>query len=126
MELQGEIKKIGSTASIGANNFLKRELVITMPDEKYPQHILVEFILDKCVILDKYQVGQEVKIGINIKGREWTNPQGEVKYFNSIQGWRIEPVNNNAQPTTATQLPNSAPPFPPAGKAQEVEEDLPF
>ena len=85
MELQGTIKLIGETATYGKNNFAKRELVLTT-EEQYPQDILIEFVQDKCDVLDNFQKGQSVKIGINIRGREWTNPQGEVKYFNSIQG----------------------------------------
>ena len=98
MELQGTIKLIGQTKAYGSNGFQKRELVLTTA-EKYPQDILVEFIQDACSVLDNYQVGQAVKIAINIRGKEWTNPQGEVKYFNSIQGWRIEAVQADAIPT---------------------------
>lgn len=90
MELTGAIKVIGETQTFGANGFRKRELVIET-NEQYPQAILVEFVQDKCDILNSYGVGQVVKIGINIRGREWVNPQGETKYFNSIQGWRIAP-----------------------------------
>ena len=53
---------------------------------------------DKCEMLDKYQVGQNVKVGINLRGREWTSPKGEVKYFNSIQGWRIDKVDGASAP----------------------------
>ena len=88
MEVQGTIKVIGETANFGAKGFRKRELVITT-DEQYPQSILVEFVQDKCDLLDKFEVGKNVKIGINLRGREWTNPKGETKYFNSIQGWNI-------------------------------------
>ena len=108
MEVQGKIKMIGQTQTFGSNGFRKRELVVTT-EEQYPQHILVEFVQDKTDILDKYKVGQGVKVGINLRGREWVNPQGETKYFNSVQGWRIdksegveapfEPVANlNAEP----------------------------
>lgn len=89
MEVQGRIKLIKETESFGTNNFQKREMVVTT-EEQYPQHILLEFVQDKCSLLDTYQVGQSVKVGINIRGREWVNPQGESKYFNSIQGWRID------------------------------------
>lgn len=89
MELQGEIKVIGETETFGTNGFRKRPVVIKT-DEQYPQVIEVEFLQDKCDILDKYSVGQNVKIKINIRGRSWQNPEGEVKYFNSIQGWKIE------------------------------------
>ena len=93
MEVQGTIKAIGETATFGAKGFRKRELVITT-DEQYPQSILVEFVQDKCDLLDKFEVGKNVKIGINLRGREWTNPQGETKYFNSIQGWNINSFIN--------------------------------
>ena len=89
MEIQGKIKLIGETQSIGSNGFRKRELVLTT-EEQYPQHIMVEFIQDKTDLLNNYQVGQQIKVGINLRGREWINPQGEAKYFNAIQGWRIE------------------------------------
>ncbi|PIF01111.1 MAG: hypothetical protein CR994_03470 [Maribacter sp.] len=125
MEIQGKIKKIDETKTFGSNGFRKREVVVTT-DEQYPQQILVEFIQDKCDLLNSYQVGQDVKISINIRGREWTNPQGEVKYFNSIQGWRIE--NLQAAETNADIPP--VPPmdaFEPADDINEEDhDDLPF
>lgn len=88
-EVTGVIKVLGEELTFGANGFRKRELVLTTEDQ-YPQTIMVEFTQDKCDLLNGYQVGQSVKVAINIKGREWVNPQGESKYFNSLQGWRIE------------------------------------
>src|SRR5690606_20273583 len=70
-------------------------------EEQYPQHILIEFIQDKCDLLNQFQPGEMVRVGINLRGREWTNPQGEVRYFNSIQGWRIDvlqPAQGYGQP----------------------------
>ncbi|MFP9100148.1 DUF3127 domain-containing protein [Flavobacterium sp. RHBU_24] len=89
MEVSGRIRMIDETKAFGANGFRKRELVITT-DEQYPQHIMIEFTQDKCDLLNNYQVGEPVKVSINLRGREWVNPQGETKYFNAIQGWRIE------------------------------------
>jgi len=124
MEVQGKIKMIGETQTFGSNGFRKREIVVTT-EEQYPQHIMVEFVQDKTDLLNNYSVGQNVKISINLKGREWENPQGEIKYFNSIQGWRIEAVDTNS----ATDLP----PMPPADAFEPVNdlnegdnEDLPF
>lgn len=91
MNISGKIKLIGETKEYGSNGFRKRELVVTT-QEQYPQNILIEFIQDKCEILNSYQVEEIVKIDINIRGREWTNKDNEVKYFNSIQGWRIEKI----------------------------------
>ena len=84
MEVIGKIKLIGETQTFGNNGFRKRELVVTT-DEQYPQMLLIEFIQDKSELLNNYTVGQDVKVSINLKGREWINPQGEAKYFNAIQ-----------------------------------------
>ncbi len=94
MEVQGSIKTIGKTQTFGEKGFRKRELVLNT-DEQYPQSILIEFVQDKCDILNNYSEGQRVKVGINLRGREWVNPQGETKYFNSIQGWRIDKLDAN-------------------------------
>ena|SRR5690554_4732732 len=88
MEITGTIKVIGETQTFGSNGFRKREVVIET-NEQYPQTILIEFVQDRCDVLNSYKVGQNVKIGINLRGRSWVNPEGETKYFNSIQGWRI-------------------------------------
>ena len=124
MEVTGKIKWLDETKTYGNNGFRKREVVITT-EEQYPQQILIEFIQDKCELLNNYQVGQNVKIGINLRGREWTNPEGETKYFNSIQGWRIDALENDS----STEIPPMPPPtsFEPAeGDANEVDDDLPF
>ena len=124
MEIAGKIKWLDETKTYGSNGFRKREVVITT-EEQYPQHILVEFVQDKCDLLNPFNVGQAVKIGINLRGREWVNPQGETKYFNSVQGWRIEGLATPAAP--------EMPPMPPASSFEasneddkEVEDDLPF
>ncbi len=103
MEVTGRIKMIDSTKTIGSGNFRKRELVITT-EEQYPQHILVEFTQDKCDLLNNYRVNDNVKISINLRGREWVNPQGETKYFNSIQGWRIENYGTTNSNTTENSV----------------------
>ena len=125
MELVGKIKWIDETRTYGTNGFRKREVVVTT-EEQYPQHILVEFIQDKCDLLNAYQVGQGVKIGINLRGREWVNPQGETKYFNSVQGWRIEVSDGAAAPTEMPPMPPTSAFEPAEGEANEVEDDLPF
>ena len=123
MEVTGKIKKIDETKTFGNNGFRKRELVVTT-DEQYPQMIMVEFVQDKCDLLNNYAVGQDVKVSINLRGREWINPQGEAKYFNSIQGWRIENLSSSQA------APSNLPPvdqFQPASNVSDEEpDDLPF
>ncbi len=125
MEVQGRIKMIDETKTYGNNGFRKRELVVTT-EEQYPQHILVEFIQDKCDLLDNYSVGQMVRVSINLRGREWVNPQGETKYFNSIQGWRIENLETAAENGEAPPVPPMEA-FEPADDLNEEDhDDLPF
>ncbi|AEE19251.1 uncharacterized protein DUF3127 [Dokdonia sp. Hel_I_63] len=127
MEVQGKVKMVGETQTFGSNGFRKRELVVTT-EEQYPQHIMVEFVQDKTDLLNNYAVGQNVKVSINLRGREWVNPQGETKYFNSIQGWRIE--NVSAENAGGGQ---PLPPMPPADSFEPAtnlnsddHDDLPF
>ncbi len=125
MEVQGKVKLVGETQTFGNNGFRKRELVITT-DEQYPQHIMIEFVQDKSELLNNYTVGQDVKVSINLRGREWTNPQGEVKYFNSIQGWRIESLQAAAPTENIPPVP-PAEAFVPADNLNEADhDDLPF
>ena len=124
MEILGKVKVINPEQQISAT-FKKRELVVTT-DEQYPQHIMIEFTQDKTDLLSNYAPGEEVKVSINLRGREWVNPQGETKYFNSIQGWRIEKVQANA-PQAATPPMPAADAFEPASNFNEEEhDDLPF
>lgn len=88
MELTGKVKVVNAEKQVNAT-FKNRELVITT-EEQYPQDILIEFSQEKCDLLNSLQIGQQVKVSINIRGRAWVNPQGETKYFNSIQGWKID------------------------------------
>ena len=124
MEVQGKIKLIGETQTFGNNGFRKREVVITT-EEQYPQHLMIEFVQDKTDLLNNYQVGQTVKININLRGREWVNPPGETKYFNSIQGWRIENLENTAQ-ANMPPIPDEDAFEPISDFKEEDHDDLPF
>jgi hypothetical protein len=125
MEVQGRIKVLGETKEYGNNGFKKRELVITT-EEQYPQVLPIEFVQDKTGLLDSFAVGQQVKVSINLRGREWTSPQGEVKYYSSIQGWRIEALQSEAVPSEMPPIP-PADAFEPATNVKEEDfDDLPF
>lgn len=110
MEITGKLKLKNEIQTFGTNGFQKRELVITT-DEQYPQNINIELHQDKCSLIDNYNVGDEITVGINLRGREWINPQGEAKYFNSIVGWRIEKLKtapNTPKPPLEDLKPNNA------------------
>lgn len=136
MEIIGILKEIKETQDVGSSGFQKRECVVTT-DEQYPQHILVQFVQDKCNLLSNFKVGEKVTIGINLRGREWTNPQGETVYFNTIQGWKITSVQPTYQhpgtPPPAQTYPQAPAnsqfnqlPTQQAANFEEENDDLPF
>jgi hypothetical protein len=114
-EVIGKVIVKGDVKEFGAKGFQKQDVVI-MTEDKFPQSILVEFQQDNCDLTKPFNVGDNVKIGINIRGRAWESPQGETKYFNSLVGWRIE--------KTSGEKPA---PFEAAKSTlAEPEDDLPF
>ncbi len=124
MEITGTVKKVFDEQQISAS-FKKRELVITT-EERYPQTILVEFTQDNTSLLNDVSEGQRVNVSINIRGREWQNPQGQVKYFVSLNGWKIE-----ADKPAGGAAPSSEPPMDSYSAADfpaddNEEDDLPF
>ena len=127
MQVEGKIKIIGEEQTFGTNGFRKRELIVTT-QEQYPQTLMIEFVQDKCDLLNSYQVGQDVKININLRGREWVNPEGVTKYFNSVQGWAIQVISNNPVGTETPPFPTQeAGTKPDVSKTEgETEDDLPF
>lgn len=124
MEVSGKVKVIYAEQQV-SQSFKKRELVIAT-EEQYPQFININFVQDKTELLDRFGAGDLVKVSINLRGREWVNPQGETKYFNDIQGWRIEALNE----TSGKQQPSNGAKteaFAPATNFNEEEhDDLPF
>lgn len=124
MEVTGKVKVVGAVQQVSPT-FKKRELVVTT-DEQYPQSIMIEFVQDKSDLLNTVAVGENVKVSINLGGREWVNPQGETKYFNSIKGWRIEKLQAEAPAAGMPPMP-AAEAFEPATNFNEEEhDDLPF
>ena len=125
MELKNvKIKSIGSIQEFGANNFkVVKFVVVDDSNADYPQTLELQATQDKAENLIKYnKVDDRVDVSFNLRGREWINPQGEAKYFNSIQGWRIE----NLSSAPAQDLP-PADQFQPAPDLSTDEpDDLPF
>lgn len=107
LELTGVLKVKGETQTFGSNGFQKREFVIIdNSNEQHPQPIQMELVKDKCSMLDNYNEGQEIKVSINILGREWINPEGQSRYFNSMQAWRIEEYTNKSPASGYVPLPS--------------------
>jgi hypothetical protein len=118
MQVQGKIKKIEETKTYGESGFRKREMVLET-DDKYPQLLKIEFLQDKCDLLNHYKANESVKISINLSGRKWINKEGKEVIFNSIQGWKIE----NLDAGEKAKIPSK--PQPVSTEMQD-DIDLPF
>lgn len=109
LEVKRDVNQVTDT-------FKKREAVIKT-NEQYPQLLLIEFTQDNVDLLNKYNVGDEVEVSINLKGRKWVSPQGEEKYFTTIQGWKIFALNNEPQSENNQNKPSFE---------EDGTEDVPF
>ncbi|MFT6215987.1 MAG: hypothetical protein ACJAS3_002388 [Roseivirga sp.] len=128
MEVKGKILEISQTQQISAA-FKKREFVLEFAENpQYPEFVKFELIQDKCELLDKYKVEQTVNVAFNLKGRKWTDAQGQVKYFNSLQAWKIS--DEGQAPSQPSGNGNTPPP--PAATDEpdwlnsDSSDDLPF
>jgi len=117
MNISGKVIVVKDVQHIN-ETFKKREFVLEVEDGEYSQKIQLEVMQDKCEVLNDVQVGQMLNVEFNLRGREWTNPQGEVKYFNTLQAWKIDKGANANNATTE-------PPVMPAMPTADGEE-IPF
>jgi len=115
MNIKGKLVEIFDTVQI-TETFKKREFIIQdNKNPEYPEFIKVELIQDKVELLNSLNVGDEINVLINIKGRKWEDKEGNIKYFNSIQGWKIESESGNMNQENEQENIN-----------QDSDDDLPF
>ena len=130
MEIKGMIKKISETVQI-SDRFRKREFVVEYSNNPdYPQPVQFELVQDRCELLDEFQEGQKVEVHFDLRGREWTSPQGQVKYFNSLQAWKLVAEHDVAKPPSQ-DIQNSGmsvdvPEEKPGWLNRDAADDLPF
>lgn len=105
-----------SDTQIVNEKFSKREFVIVTTDQ-YPQHISFQLTQDKVGLLDKYNAGDDIEVKFNLRGREWTAPDGAKKYFNTLECWALSSPTVHGPNTPETpNIPSS----------DSVADDLPF
>lgn len=121
MEVTGQLKAKFDTQTV-SDKFKKRDFVLaTDLSTPYPQFVSFQVTQDKCAVLDSYNVGDEVKVSFNLRGREYNNPTKGLQYFNTLECWRIEKVNVAASDNTPQQNNNHA-----NNSAINDNDDLPF
>jgi hypothetical protein len=122
MDITGVLKMKGDAMQV-SEKFKKRDFVITDNSSQYPQHISFQLVQDKCNLIDQYNIGDEVKVYFNLRGREWKSPQGDTKYFNTLEAWRLETVAAGSNNSSADNNMEAAPA---SFSASASDDDLPF
>ena len=131
MNIKGKLVEIFEEQQV-TGSFKKREFVVEFAENpQYPEFIKFELIQDKCGLLNSYQVDQEIEIHFNLKGRKWSDPKGEVKYFNTLQAWRLttpgqQAAQSNNSESVGVQNQAAASNEPPAWLESGDDEDVPF
>jgi Domain of unknown function (DUF3127) len=122
IEISGKLHAIFETKRV-TERFQKREFVVEVSDNpKYPQLVLFQLTGDRCEHLDRFRVGDPVRLEFSLRGREWTSPQGEVKYFNSLDVWTIQ----SARAGRRDDEPPRDDDVPPPLDDPRMDEDIPF
>ena len=110
-----------------SERFRKRDFVIQENSSQYPQMISFQLVQDRCNLIDNVNIGDEIRVFFNLRGREWKSPQGETKYFNTIEAWKIENVNAAPQQTAGVSNMSANPVSAPDTSFSSGEsDDLPF
>jgi hypothetical protein len=130
MQIQGKIHATFDPAQI-TDRFRKREFVLELDGaSRYPQYVMFQLTGDRCDALDGFDAGQEVAVEFSLRGREWTSPKGEVRFFNSLEVWSIDRIGDSESSPhsgsasaggsgSAGQLGNEPPP-------PTDDDDIPF
>jgi hypothetical protein len=105
------------------DRFRKREFVIEYRENAgssdFVENIKFQLTQDRCDLVDRFKLGEDVKINFNIRGRRWEK-DGNVSYFNNLEAWKIE------SDQTAQAIPEPPPPHSIEDIPPEPTDDLPF
>lgn len=121
MEISGKLYKKFDAKQI-TERFTKRELVVEIEDGRYPQLIMFQLTGKRIDILDDFQEGDAVNVEFSLRGREWTSPQGDIKYFNSLEVWSLQKAGGRRDDRDDDDPP--LPDEPPPGAMDA--DDVPF
>jgi hypothetical protein len=123
MVIEGKLYVKFETQQV-SDTFRKREFVVEYIDNPlYPQYVTFQMTQDRVSLLDTLAVGDKLEVTFNLRGREWTTPQGEKKYFNTLEAWRVQKIESAANAPAS----NSAQPvYDMADISSDASDDLPF
>lgn len=124
MDIKGKIHEIGATQQV-TESFKKRDLVVAYVESnpQFVEYLTFQSTQDRVNIFDNLNIGDEVEVSFNLRGRPWTNKEGVTVYFNSLVAWRVTKIANTAPAATAPSY-NNLPPIDISSAADD--DDLPF
>ena len=142
MELEGRIarKLPVQTGTSTRGAWAKQEFILEYQEGNFPSQVCMNvWGEDKVKDLERYQVGDKVKVSINLSSRE-----SNGRWYTDVRAWRIEPAGqavpaqdyatsagSYAAPTGAQGIPpiSQDDPYMASAGAYSApldEEDLPF
>ncbi|MFC3199178.1 DUF3127 domain-containing protein [Parapedobacter deserti] len=130
MEIRGKVHEIGDVQQV-TDTFKKRDLIVQYAENpQFVEYIRFEATQDRTSLFDNLNIGDEVEVSFNLRGRPWTNKDGVTSYFNSLVAWRVAKVaatsgTSGAQPGTGPQS-FDAPPTVDITADNGKDDDLPF
>lgn len=129
MQIQGKIHATFEAAQV-TDRFRKREFVLELEAaSRYPQYVMFQLTGNRCDALDGFEAGQEVAVEFSLRGREWTSPKGEVRFFNSLEVWSIDRVGEGeggSDGATSTGAASGAAPSGDEPPPPTDDDDIPF
>lgn len=108
LEVTGKLIEKYDTQNV-SDRFRKREFVLELADEingnVYTNYAKMQLVQNKCDILDRFNIGDVLKVNFNIKGTKYEK-DGRTNYFSNLDAWRVENAAT-AQPTNMPQGQNN-------------------
>ncbi len=108
LELEGRIaRKLNvQTGTSARGTWSKQEFIFEYQEGNFPTQICMNVWGDEKVRdLEKYQVGDKVKVSLNLSSREYNG-----RWYTDVRAWRIEPAGAPSQETAHGEAQYPAPP----------------
>lgn len=123
MEIRGRVHEIGQIQQV-TDSFKKRDLIVAYAEHpQFVEYITFQALQERVSIFDNLQIGDEIEVSFNLRGRPWTNAQGVTTYFNSLVAWKVTKLANTA-PSSTDQSYIPAPVD--ISNIDDEDDDLPF
>lgn len=124
-EITGKLVEKYDTQTM-SEKFKKREFVVEYrdnPNSSFSEFLKFQLTQDRCNLIDNYQVGQDLRVAFNLRGRKWEK-DGTVSYFSNLEAWKIESASvQSGSPAASGSLPDTSSSV---SSADDANNDLPF